>query len=141
MAEKKNAETNMSLGEVQAVIAEMLANARAEAEAIVADAKTAAADKEAENAKALDEAKAESLARGEEMVEIKLFKDTGKYREPVFVSCNGETIAIERGVRVKIKRKHAEILDHSDKQDYEAALYAEGKAKEFERDTKAYMGV
>lgn len=141
MAEKKNAETNMSLGEVQAVIAEMLANARAEAEAIVADAKAAAADKEFENVKAMDEAKAESLARGEEMVEIKLFKDTGKYKDPVFVSCNGESIAIERGVRVKIKRKHAEILDHSDKQDYEAALYAEGKAKEFERDTKAYMGV
>ena len=141
MADKKKAETEMSLEEAQAVIAEMLANARAEAEAIVADAKAAVADKEAENAKAMDEAKAESLAKGEEIVEIKLFKDTGKYREPVFVSCNGETIAIERGVRVKIKRKHAEILDHSDKQDYEAALYAEGKAKEFERDTKAYMGV
>lgn len=141
MAEKKKAETEMSLADAQAAVAEMLAAARAEAEAIVAAAKAATADEEVKNTKAMDEAKAESLARGEEMVEIKLFKDTGKYKDPVFVSCNGETVAIERGVRVLIKRKFAEILDHSDKQDYEAALYAEGKAKEFERDTKAFMGV
>lgn len=141
MAEKKKAETELSLTDAQAAIAEMLAAARAEAEAIVAEAKAAIAAEDAEENKAMDEAKAESIARGEEMVEVKLFKDTGKYRDPVFVSCNGESIAIERGVRVPIKRKFAEILDHSDKQDYEAALYAEGKAKEFERDTKAFMGV
>lgn len=141
MAEKKKVETELSLADAQAAIAEMLAAARAEAEAIVAEAKAAIAAEDAEENKAMDEAKAESIARGEEIVEVKLFKDTGKYKDPVFVSCNGESIAIERGVRVPIKRKFAEILDHSDKQDYEAALYAEGKAKEFERDTKAFMGV
>lgn len=60
--------------------------------------------------------------RGEELVEVKLFKDNGKYKDPLFIGCNGESIAIERGVRVKIKRKFAEILDNSEHQDYETAM-------------------
>ena len=114
MATKK--ETEMNLADVQAEIAKMLEEAKAEAAKIVAEAKgNTAADEE--KAKKI----AEDKARGEELVEIKLFKDTGKYKDDVFVGCNGDTIAIKRGERVTIKRKFAEILDNSERQDYETA--------------------
>lgn len=114
MASKK--ETEMNLADVQAEIAKMLEEAKAEAAKIVAEAKGNTAVDE-EKAKRI----AEDKARGEELVEIKLFKDTGKYKDNVFVGCNGETIAIKRGERVRIKRKFAEILDNSERQDYETA--------------------
>ena len=66
-----------------------------------------------------------------EEVEIQLFRDNDKYRDPVFVGCNGETIAIQRGERVKIRRKFAEILENSDKQDYETGLLIRRKSEEF----------
>ncbi len=109
-------ETEINLADVQAEIAKMLEDAKAEAAKIVANAKGNTVIDE-EKAKKI----AEDKARGEELVEIKLFKDTGKYKDDVFVGCNGETIAIKRGERVKIKRKFAEILDNSERQDYETA--------------------
>ena len=109
-------ETEINLADVQAEIAKMLEDAKAEAAKIVAEAK---------GNTVADEAKAKRIAadnaRGEELVEVKLFKDTGKYKDDVFVGCNGETIAIKRGERVAIKRKFAEILDNSERQDYETA--------------------
>ena len=109
-------ETEINLADVQAEIAKMLADAKAEAAKIVAEAKGGAVADE-EKIKRM----AEDKARGEELVEVKLFKDTGKYKDDVFVGCNGDTIAIKRGERVKIKRKFAEVLDNSERQDYETA--------------------
>lgn len=57
-----------------------------------------------------------------ELVEIKLFKDNGKYSSPLFVSVNGETVAIERGVRLQVKRKFVEVIENSERQDYETSL-------------------
>lgn len=133
MSTKKETEIKqeMTLSDVQAEIAKMLADAQAQAEKIIADAvaqtktATGVVDDE-ERAKA----KAEDWARGEELVEVKLFKDTGRYKDDVFISCNGETIAIQRGERVKIKRKFAEILDHSEHQDYETARLIERSRSE-----------
>ncbi|MBR2894994.1 MAG: hypothetical protein IKC03_04975 [Oscillospiraceae bacterium] len=127
MSNKKEKEVEeMTLSDVQAQIAKMLADAQAQAEKIVADAVAQAKSA----AGTVDDAererqKAEDWARGEELVEVKLFKDTGRYKDDVFISCNGETIAIQRGERVKIKRKFAEILDHSEHQDYETARLIE----------------
>ena len=91
-------------------------------------AKAAEAEAEAEiQAKAQRE---QDAARMEELVEIKLFKDNGKYKDDVFVSVNGETIAIKRGERVKIKRKFAEVLENSDHQDQETARLIEEKSSE-----------
>ena len=125
---KENEAQTVDLATVQAEIAKMLADAKAEAAKIVEDAK-----------KAVDPTPggmtAEELAAHKaymnELVEIKLFKDTGKYKDDVFVSCNGETVAIKRGERVKIKRKFAEILDNSEHQDYETAQLIEQKTGEF----------
>ena len=74
-----------------------------------------------------------ALARGEEYVDVKLHRDNGKYKEPVFVAVNGENCVIERGVRVKVKRKFAEVLENSDRQDFEAYQMMDSKAAEFER--------
>lgn len=120
--QKKVEQTTEQTGDLSAVkaeIAQMLADARAEAARIVQEAKDQVSGKAVSRERA--EAIAADKARGEELVEIKLFKDNNKYKEPVFVSCNGETIAIERGVRVQVKRKFAEILDNSEHQDYETA--------------------
>lgn len=118
MAEKKtekNTEQKVDLSAVKAEIAGMLEEARAEAKSIVEEARRKAGGNTAEREAAI----AADRARGEELVEVKLFKDSDRYKDDVFVGCNGENVVIQRGVRVKIKRKFAEILDHSELQDYE----------------------
>ena len=55
--------------------------------------------------------------QGEKMVNIKLFKGTGKYADDVFVGLNGRTYKIQRGVEVKVPVGVAEILEHSEMQD------------------------
>ena len=134
---KPEAEATLDLAAVQAQIAAMLAEAKAEADRIVAEAQAAVAPKASGmTAKELEEHE----AKMNELVSIKLFKDNGKYKDDVFVSCNGETIAIKRGERVEIKRKFAEILDNSEHQDYETAMLVEQKSNEFEAATKAHLG-
>ena len=125
MAAKANNEIN--LADVQAQIAAMLAEAKAEAQKIVDEAKASVGKGDSMTA----EERAAHEAYMNEEVEVKLFKDNNKYKDPVFVGVNGETIAIERGVRVKIKRKFAEVLDNSDAQDYETSLLIERKSGEF----------
>lgn len=129
MAAKKE-EQEMNLNDVQAQVAAMLSEAKAQAAQIVADAKAAAKGDMTEEQKAQRE---KENADGEKYVEVKLFKDNAKYKDPVFVSVNGETCAIERGVRVKIKKKFADVLDNSDAQDYETSLLIEKKSGEFAR--------
>lgn len=131
MAEKKT-NTEVDLNAIQAQIAAMLAEAKAEAAKIVEEAKAAVAPKV--SGMTADELAAHK-ARMEEEVEIKLFKDTGKYKDDVFVGVNGETIAIKRGERVKIKRKFAEVLDNSEHQDYETAQLIEQKSSEWARNS------
>ena len=123
-------EKSVDLSALQAEIAKMMEDAKAEAAKIVADAKAAVAVKPGSMT---PEEMAAHKAYMDEEVEIKLFKDNAKYKDDVFVGCNGETIAIKRGERVKIKRKCAEILDHSEHQDYETAVLIEKKADEWAR--------
>ena len=127
MAVKKE-EQDINLNDVQAQVAAILEQAKKEAAKIVEDAKAASKGDMTADQKAAREAE---NAEGEELVEVKLFKDNDKYREPVFVGCNGETIASERGVRGKIKKKFADILDNSEHQDYETSVMIEKKSSEF----------
>ena len=120
MAEKKtekNTEQTVDLAAVKAEIANMLADARAEAGRIVDEARKSVGVNTKERAAAI----AADKERGEELVEIRLVKDSHKYKDNVFVGCNGENVVIQRGKRVKIKRKFAEILDHSQLQDAETS--------------------
>ena len=124
MADKKNP----TMDEVQEQVRQMLEMAKAEAAKIVAQAKESVGmDPKMEEKRKAD------LDRGEEYVEVKLFKDNGRYKDPVFVAVNGENCVIERGVRVKIKRKFAEVLDNSDNQDYETSRLMDAKSEEFNR--------
>ena len=137
MATTKKSESEMTLEQMQAQMAAMLAEAqaaKAEAERLLSEAQkmTNGKMKTAERAAEIEADK----ARGEELVSVKLFKDSGKYKDDVFVGCNGETIAIKRGERVEIKRKFAEILDNSEHQDYETAQMIEQKSAEWSNNSK-----
>lgn len=57
---------------------------------------------------------------GNEYVTVQLFRDSGKYADDVFVSVNGESCLIQRGIPVRIKRKFAEVLENSLRQDEQA---------------------
>ena len=55
-----------------------------------------------------------------ELVEIELFKDNGKYKDDVFVAVNGVGMIVPRGEKVKIPRKYALALEDSMRQDKKA---------------------
>jgi hypothetical protein len=129
MAEKTKPET-VSLEDVTKQIETILADARAEAAKIVADAKAAVVGS-GELTEEQKKANAEREAYWNELVEVKLFKDNNKYKDDVFVSVNGENCVIKRGVRVMVKRKFANVLDLSDMQDYETSMLIEQKSSEF----------
>lgn len=107
-------EDNYNNDEMRAEIAKMLKEAKAEAKKIIEEAKSTAGG--TLSADVIDKRKrdAEYL---EEYVEVELFKDNGKYSDDVYVAVNGENCIIKRGEPVKIKRKFANVLEQSRKQD------------------------
>lgn len=133
MAKNENKEINME--EIQSQVQAMIAQAKEEAERMIVEAKKsadailAAAEAEKAEAQAKKDAQASEAAKKaaemEEYVEVYLFKDNNKYKDDVFVAVNGENCVIKRGERVKIKRKFAEVLDHSAHQDYETSKLIE----------------
>ena len=72
-------------------------------------------------AKAEEKAEAKAEAKDDGMVTIHLFKDDDRYAAPVFVGVNGDSYLIQRGMDVKVPKAVAEVLEHSIKQDAEAA--------------------
>jgi len=143
--EGKNPEAeSINLEDVAKQIAEMLANARKEADEIVADAKRVKeeAEKIVADAKVTvggelteeqKKANEERKAYLNELVEVRLFRDNNKYKDDVYVSVNGENCVIKRGIPVKIKRKFALVLENSDVQDFETSQLIEKKSSEFAR--------
>ena len=65
------------------------------------------------------------IKRGEELIEVTLFKDNDKYKEDVYVAVGGKNCVIKRGVPVKIKRKYYLALKQSNAQDDAAAKLME----------------
>ena len=129
MADKKESKPeSINLADVQKQVAEMLAQAKAEAEKIVADAKATVNGGLTEEQKKANE---EREAYWNEPVKVKLFRDNNKYKDDVFVSVNGENCVIQRGIEVEVKRKFADVLDKSDLQDYETSMLIDKKSKEF----------
>ena len=138
MAEKKQNTTTDIEKAMEAKFAEMLAMAQKKADEILAEAEAKAEEiikSKVATAKATsveDEAIKESNARMEEYVDFKAFKDSGKYKDDIFVAVNGESCLIKRGVATKIKRKFLEALLNSEAQDEYAASYSEGLQNEYE---------
>ncbi|MBC8533392.1 hypothetical protein [Yeguia hominis] len=63
----------------------------------------------------------------QQTVKIRLFKDTGEYREPVFVAVNGESYLIRRGEDVEVPDYIAEVLEASARQDAGTAALIEAR--------------
>ncbi len=65
---------------------------------------------------------------------IRLFKDSQRYKAPVFVGVNGETYLIQRGVDVEVPKAVAEVLRHSEEMDNAAmARIAAAESAEAEK--------
>ncbi|MBQ8390968.1 MAG: hypothetical protein IJX50_00280 [Clostridia bacterium] len=65
------------------------------------------------------------------LVEIELFRDNKDYKDNVFVAVNGESCVIARGKKVKIKKKFADVIALSMKQDVKTARMMDEKSDEF----------
>lgn len=76
----------------------------------------------------------------EELVSVQLFKDSEKYKNDVTLHVNGQRVTIQRGKVVQIKRKFAEVLEHSQMQDAQTADLITRKQAEFKTQSKA-LGV
>lgn len=130
-AEGTTAGEGINLSDVQAQIdamkAEVLAQAKAEAAKIIADAKASVSgEMTAEQKK---KAEKEEAYYNEE-VEIELFKDNGKYKDDLFVAVNGVGCLIQRGKKVKVKRKYALAIENALKQNRKAYDFMELKVRE-----------
>lgn len=130
----KENDVKENLTELDAVkkeIAELLAATKKEASEIISSAK--ASVRADVSAPVIDEAE---RARGEELVDVFLFKDSGKYSDDVYVCVNGENCLIQRGVNIKVKRKFYEVLMNSQAQDTLAADKAQKLSNDFEAKTR-----
>lgn len=67
----------------------------------------------------------------QDTVTVKLFKDGGRYASDVFVSVNGRSWQIRRGVEVEVPAAVAEVLEHSAAQDEQAAARKQAAARQF----------
>ena len=116
-------------------IAEMLLAAEQKANEILEAAEKKVAESTGAKTSA---AVAKENADLEEYVEIKLFKDSGKYKDDVYVCVNGENCVIKRGIKTKIKKKFALVLEQSDMQDYLTGQLMDSKAAEYEASAREH---
>ena len=71
------------------------------------------------------------------LVEIELFRDNRDYKDNVFVAVNGESCVIARGKKVKIKKKFADVIENSMRQDIKTARLMDNKSDEFYQEAAA----
>lgn len=100
----------------------------------------------AEEVKKQTEGRADIVGKAEDLiyvpaapaktVKIKLFKDNGMYKEPVFVAVNGHKFIVPRGVEVEVPEYIAEVLETSFRQDQATAEQIMMLEKKFAEDTK-----
>lgn len=74
---------------------------------------------------------------GNTLVEIELFRDNRDYKDNVFVAVNGESCVIARGKKVKIKKKFADVIESSMRQDIKTARLMDNKSEEFNQEVSA----
>ncbi len=78
----------------------------------------------------MDEKKrAEMVRENEALVEYTAPIDPTGRRQDITVAVNGETIKLQRGVKVKIKRKFLKVLENAARQSVAACRYQD-KAQE-----------
>lgn len=79
---------------------------------------------------------AEAMAALEEEVPFYAMKDNGRYKDDIFVAVNGETLVIQRGVHVKIKRKFFNVLVQAEEQDTKTSMMIEGFQSKYKSSSK-----
>lgn len=109
------------------VAAKIIEEAKAEAERILAEAREQAGNVSA---------KPQPVKRPdddylEEIVDLKLFKDNGKYKDDVFVAVNGKKFQIQRGKTVQVPRYIALCVEDSLRQSGYAAELSESFQEEY----------
>lgn len=67
-----------------------------------------------------------------ELVTIRLFKDTGKYTNDLYVNVNDHNYIIKRGVEVKVPRYIADVIANSEKQDRNTAMMIERASNDYD---------
>ena len=110
--------------DVQKKIDEMLKAAEEKARKIIEKANGKASEE-------LSDAQKAEIAKNEEYVEVKLFKDNEKYQDDVYVAVGNQNCVIKRGVPVKIKRKFWLALCQSDDQDIKTAQLIEQESSKY----------
>ena len=68
-------------------------------------------------------------AKKEKMVKIRLFKDSNKYKNDLFVGVNGRTFQIKRGVEVEVPESVALVIEDAQAQEIEAMRVMEELAE------------
>jgi len=92
----------------------------------------------AEEMAAAIEAEAMQSAKPEKrMVKLKLFKDNGRYKDPVYAAVNGESYLVPRGVEVEVPEYIAEVIENSIKQDEATVNQMEVLEDKFNEKTRA----
>ena len=131
MAAKKEAAANEQQVTTQTTPAaeaeDIIAKAKAEAAAIVAEAQTLEAAKET----------APAAPKPNDLVPIRLFKDNDKYKDDVFVAVNGRSFQIKRGETVQVPAYVAEVLEQSMAQDNATANLIERESSAYAAEAKA----
>lgn len=74
----------------------------------------------------------------EEEVPVKLFRDSAKYTDDVFVGLNGRTWMIKRGVEVIVPRSVALVLEQAQEQRESAAMNSDRLQSDFEASSASY---
>lgn len=124
-----------SIEEMKAEMQKILEDAKKEAAEIIENAKAQAVTSAAEPV-----AKSKVLTKEEkymnELVEVELFEDNGKYKDDVTVAVNGKLWVLQRGVPVKIPRFVKAVLDNSAEQDKAANRYSKARQTEYEKSLK-----
>ena len=81
---------------------------------------------------------ADAARAGEEYVSVRLFKDSGKYEDGLFLAVNGETCLIQRGVTVPAKKKFLWVIQNQMKQDASTANLIQSMSSDYEDSAKAH---
>ena len=74
-----------------------------------------------------------SAAADTNLVPVKLFRDSGRYTDDVFVCVNGHPYLIKRGETVMVPPAVAEVLRNAEEQREKAALNSEKLQNEFQK--------
>ena len=128
------------LEEARAMIAEMLSEAKKEAQNIISAAKAEAAKPAATSGIVLPEEIVKSEEELKKPVKVKLRKDRNNPKPDLFVGVNGKTFVIKRGVEVEVPGYVAQLIADSEAQEEYAIEYMENMSEKYAQETRKIEG-